>query len=102
MLAKRLLTEVGYLDALADLYERLSSGLLTRDETSSLIGARRCLEGFAKVREQREDTVKHRELLAAHTTTQDLLRHAQGSGVTSFDRERIQVPRLSGEGDSKN
>lgn len=90
--AASLLTEAGYLNAMADLFERLSSGELTRDETSALIGARRCLQSFADAREAQVAKDQHAELVAELKATQDALKH-KGSGATSFTRDSLSLPR---------
>ena len=91
--AASLMTEEGYLNALASIYEDLARADLTRDQVSSLIGARRCLAGFADARKEKEFERSHKELLSAHTKTQELISQQQGTGTTSFDSERLQIPR---------
>lgn len=100
--AELLLTESGYLNAMADLFVELSSLELTRDQTSAAIGARRCLQSFLDARVSREFEQRHRELLAAHKETQFLLRQQQGAGVTSFDREGLQIPSRVEQEDSQD
>ena len=100
-LAKLLLTESGYLDAMADLYERLSSGELTRDETSALIGARRCLQSFADTRVAQEERGEHAELVHELRATREAMKN-QGSGATRQTGKAISLPRRAGEGSTTN
>lgn len=83
-LAAELMTEHGYLNAMARLYQALASGELTRDQTSALIGARRCLESFNSARDTRELQRRHDELVQALTAARDALRARTGSS-TSFE-----------------
>ena len=52
--AKVLMTEVGWLNAMAEIFETLKEGMCTRDETTALTSARRCLDSFKDAREARE------------------------------------------------
>jgi len=91
--AEELLTEVGRLKALTRLYVLLSSGTMTRDQTAGCIGAKGCIKEIHAIAQERDRAKQHDELLSAHRETQALLKQAQGMGVTSFDREGVQLPR---------
>lgn len=96
-LATRLLTEGGYLTAMAEIYLQLSSGELTRDQTSGLIGARRCLESFAEARNARVATSRHEQLLSELRSVKDQMKQ-QGSGATNFSSDQVQLPRRPSTG----
>lgn len=100
-LATELLTECGYLNAMALLFDQLSSGELTRDQTSALIGARRCLESFAEARSNREQKAMHRELVQELQMTREAMRQ-RGGGTTSFVGNPLQGPGQASPGDDPN
>lgn len=96
-LAKELLTESGYLSAMAVIYEQLVSGECTRDQTSGLIGARRCLESFAEARQARVAAVNHAELVRELQAAKEAMRQ-QGSGATNFSSDQVSLPRRPSAG----
>ncbi len=99
--AKKLLTESGYLEAVAEIYLKLSGGGLPRDEVSALIGARRCLESFASTRLARVAASDHAELTKELRATRAAMA-VTGNGATGFTKDQIQLPRRPSAGNSKN
>lgn len=95
--AADLLSAEGRLNALAELYTRLASGELTRDQTSALIGARRCLAGFmeahAAIIAQRE----HKQLTADLAETRRIVvegnNKRMGSNTSFGEHELDSIPR---------
>ena len=99
--AKKLLTEAGYLNAMADLFNRLSTEDLTKNETTALIGARRCLQSFADARIERQERAEHAQLTAELEATREAMKN-QGSGATRQTGKTISLPRRAGEGSTTN
>lgn len=95
--AAALLTESGYLNAMAWLYTELASGDLTRDQTSAYIGARRCLESFRDVRDGRLRSKEHQELVREMKLTREAMKQ-QGSGGTNFSDNQLSLPRRPSTG----
>ena len=99
-MASVLLTEKGYLEAMAKLFNSLANEDLTRDETSGLIGARRCLESFADAREGKIRTKEHKELIRDMRKTREALKQ-KGAGATSLTDEQLPLTRRTGKGTPK-
>ncbi len=97
-LAAELRTLIGQQNALAELYAKLRSARNTRDETSSLLGAVRCVGKFSDQREHEED----RALKAAVERELRLTREAQAANTTStrasFDSD-LDLPIEGSRGD---
>lgn len=98
--ASVLLTEAGYLNAMENLFAQLSGGGLTRDETSALIGARRCLQSFADAREGKLRTNEHKELIKDMRKTREALKQ-KGAGASSLTDEQLPLPRRTSKGTPK-
>lgn len=96
-LAAELLTANGFLNAMAQIYERLQSGELTRDETSGLIGARRCLESFRDAREGQLRTEEHKELVVELQATREAMRDKAGNAI-GVNPNQVRLPRRPGAG----
>lgn len=96
-LTAKLVTESGYLNAMANIFERLASGELTRDETSGLIGARRCLESFRDAREGRLRTKQHDELVRELQATREAMRD-KGGGTVGVSPSQDRLPSRKGKG----
>lgn len=91
--AEELLSEEGYAKALACLYVRLTSGQLSRDETTGAVAARRVLESLrdlAKDREQSEQLESLKEQLRQTELTISRMQTG-GTGRTSFAESQIQA-----------
>ena len=95
--AKLLISEAGNSNAMAELFDALNSGDLTRDETSGKIAARRCLESLAETGIRQAEAVAHAALLQEMRLTREAMK-MQGSGATNFTSEQATLPRRQGKG----
>ena len=98
--AAELLTEAGYLNALAELHDALAFDELTRDKISAKIGAKQCLKPFAEAREEKLRSQEHQQLLAEMRQIRESMKK-QGSGGTNFSEDQIRIPRRPSKGSPK-
>lgn len=89
-LALELMTEKGVTKAMAHIYRRLTTEDLTRDQTSALIGARRCIEWFGDRQHEMEQVREHAELIEEMRKTREAMRE-RGGGQTSFEGDPLQA-----------
>lgn len=100
--ARALLTEKGYVNAVVWVAARLCTEELTRDETSALLGARKCFDKMADVRLEREQRKAHTDLVGELGATRAALKTQGSGGTTGFTSDQVQLPRKPGKGSTRN